>query len=378
MVNLIQLVHPSFSEEIMPTMDTFLKVTEQLQKQKPNCCYFFNTSFGLEYSAIGLWEEEKFQGSIFVGPFLSNAPNLDFINRVISSNQLPLHSRKTLQDFYDSLIVVHPHELNHLNVLLTNLFSHPYVAPQLRSSDSLPSFSTKHEVLSKQEPTQQTIEARYKFENELMSVVAKGDGLLAIKIMDEHLELIDFSYRASDNPIRAYKNLLFSLNTLNRKAAEKGGVHPIYLHSISEKFAIMIERTKDLPTLYEIRRALLMEYSESVRTYSNPEYSDIVKRAIHYILLHIDYPLTLEEIAKKIYVNPAHLSRKFKSETHMTLTQYIHYKKIEEAKPYLEKGSLSITEIALLVGFNDSNYFGKVFKKVTGMTPSLFIANTNK
>lgn len=362
----------------MPTMDTFLKVTEQLQKQKPNCCYFFNTSFGLEYSAIGLWEEEKFQGSIFVGPFLSNAPNLDFINRVISSNQLPLHSRKTLQDFYDSLIVVHPHELNHLNVLLTYLFSHPYVAPQLRSSDSLPSFSTKHEVLSKQETTQQTIEARYKFENELMSVVAKGDGLLAIKIMDEHLELIDFSYRASDNPIRAYKNLLFSLNTLNRKAAEKGGVHPIYLHSISEKFAIMIERTKDLPTLYEIRRALLMEYSESVRTYSNPEYSDIVKRAIHYILLHIDYPLTLEEIAKKIYVNPAHLSRKFKSETHMTLTQYIHYKKIEEAKPYLEKGSLSITEIALLVGFNDSNYFGKVFKKVTGMTPSLFIANTNK
>ena len=150
------------------------------------------------------------------------------------------------------------------------------------------------------------------------------------------------------------------------------------MDSLSEKFPFIIERTKDLPNLYEISRVLLTEYSESVWHYSNSEYSADVKKAIHYILLHIDDPLTLEEIARNTYVNPAHLSRKFKSETRMTLTQFIHFKKIEEAKPYLEKGNLTITEIALLVGFNDPNYFGKVFKKVTGMTPSQFIANTRK
>ena len=62
----------------------------------------------------------------------------------------------------------------------------------------------------------------------------------------------------------------------------------------------------------------------------------------------------------------------------MTPTQFIHLKKVEEAKPYLEKGALTITEIALLVGFNDPNYFGKVFKKITGLTPSQFIANAQK
>ena len=37
--------------------------------------------------------------------------------------------------------------------------------------------------------------------------------------------------------------MTFVLNTLYRVAAERGGVHPVYLHSISERFAILIERT---------------------------------------------------------------------------------------------------------------------------------------
>lgn len=376
---LVQMIQQHFPAEILSTtIDSFYGVARQLRKQKPDCCYFFITSFELDYIAIGLWEEQKFQGSILVGPFLSAAPDIEFINRIISINHLPLHSRKTLKNFYDSLVVVNSHELHHLNVLLINLFSHPYITPELRSFDPIQPTSTRREVRYKQQNAQQTIEARYQFENTLMEAISKGDSALAVKTMSDHQELIDFSNRNTADPVRAYKNILVTLNTLSRKAAEKGGVHPIYLDSISEKFALMIERTKDLPSLYEISRVLLTEYSESIWLYSTPEYSSIVKKAIHYIQLHIDYPLTLEEIARNIYVNPAHLSRKFKSETQMIPTQFIHLKKIEEAKPYLENGTLTITEIALLVGFNDPNYFGKVFKKVTGMTPSQFITDAKK
>lgn len=98
----------------------------------------------------------------------------------------------------------------------------------------------------------------------------------------------------------------------------------------------VILNNKDLPRLYDISRILLTEYSERIWQYSNSECSSLIKKAIHYILLYIDYPLTLEEIARTIYVNPVHLSRKFKSEPNMTPTQFI---------------------LALLVGFNDSNYF---------------------
>lgn len=376
---LVQMTQPNFPDEIRSTTITsFQEVEKQLQQQKSNCGYFFTTSFELEYIALGLWKEKTFQGSILVGPFLSTIPNSEVIDRIVLTNHLPLHTRKTLQNFYDSLVVVHTQELHQLNALLINLFAHSYIAPEMHSVKPIQPTSTKREVRYKQKNIQQVIEARYQFENTLMEAISKGNGALAVNLMNEHLDLTDFSSRNSSDPVRVYKNLLITLNTLSRKAAEKGGVHPIYLDSLSEKFALMIERTKDLPSLYEISRVLLTEYSESIWQYSNSEYSSVIKKAIHYILLHIDYPLTLEEIARNIYVNPAHLSRKFKSETHMTPTQFIHAKKVEEAKPYLEKGNLTITEIALLVGFNDPNYFGKVFKKVTGLTPSQFIANAKK
>ena len=265
--------------------------------------------------------------SILVGPFLSTIPNSEVIDRVVLTNHLPLHTRKTLQNFYDSLVVVHTQELHQLNALLINLFAHSYIVPEMHSAEPIQPTSTKREVRYKQKNIQQVIEARYHFENTLMEAISKGNGSLAVNLMNEHLDLTDFSSRNSSDPVRVYKNLLITLNTLSRKAAEKGGVHPIYLDSISEKFALMIERTKDLPSLYEISRVLLTEYSESIWQYSNSEYSSVIKKAIHYILLHIDYPLTLEEIARNIYVNPAHLSRKFKSETHMTSTQFIHANK---------------------------------------------------
>lgn len=376
---LVQMTQPNFPDEIRSTMVTsFQEVENQLQKQKPNCCYLFTTSFELEYIALGLWKEKKFQGSILVGPFLSTIPNSEVIDHVIFTNHLPLHTRKTLKSFYDALIIVPTQELHQLNALLINLFAHSYVTPEMHSAEPILPTATKREVRYKQKNVQQIIEARYHFENALMEAVSKGNGALAVNLMNEHLDLNDFSSRNSSDPIRVYKNLLITLNTLSRKAAEKGGVHPIYLDSISETFALMIERTKDLPSLHDISRILLTEYSESIWLYSNSEYSSLVKKAIHYILLHIDSPLTLEEIARNIFVNPAHLSRKFKSETQMTPTQFIHLKKVEEAKPYLEKGALTITEIALLVGFNDPNYFGKVFKKITGLTPSQFIANAQK
>ena len=50
----------------------------------------------------------------------------------------------------------------------------------------------------------------------------------------------------------------------------------------------------------------------------------------------------------------------------------INQKRIEEAKRYLERGNVSITEVALMVEFNDLNYFSRVFKKTTSLSPSQY------
>ena len=59
----------------------------------------------------------------------------------------------------------------------------------------------------------------------------------------------------------------------------------------------------------------------------------------------------------------------------MNIIDYINHKRVEEAKLYLQRGNKSITEIAFLVGFNDLNYFSRVFKKFTSLTPSQYMKN---
>jgi two-component system, response regulator YesN len=51
----------------------------------------------------------------------------------------------------------------------------------------------------------------------------------------------------------------------------------------------------------------------------------------------------------------------------------IDFVRAEEAKLYFQKGNRSVTEIAFMVGFNDLNYFSRVFKKATSLTPSQYI-----
>ncbi len=61
----------------------------------------------------------------------------------------------------------------------------------------------------------------------------------------------------------------------------------------------------------------------------------------------------------------------------MNITEFINQKRIEEAKLYLKRGNFSITDIAFMVGFNDLNYFSKVFKKLTSVTPSQYAKRRN-
>lgn len=181
-----------------------------------------------------------------------------------------------------------------------------------------------------------------------------------------------FLNRIPESPIRSAKNIVLVMNTISRTAAERGGVHPLYIHHISEKFAILIERASSLSVLKQLGEAMAYEYCAAVRDFSTRHYSLLVKKAVNYIHMHLEEDLSLSIIADELYVNASHLSRKFKAETSKSIVDYINQKRIEEAKRYLERGNVSITEVALMVEFNDLNYFSRVFKKTTSLSPSQY------
>ena len=205
-----------------------------------------------------------------------------------------------------------------------------------------------------------------------MDAMAKGDKAEVNSIINSMSGILEFSDRIPESPIRSSKNMAIVLNTLFRMAAERGGVHPVYLHNISERFAILIERTTNIPNLDKLILLMTNEYCDLVNTFATGHYSPIVKKTIDYILLNLGNSLTQSQIAEEIHVNPSYLSRKFKEEMGMNLTEFINQKRVDEAKLYLQRGNIAVTDIAFLVGFNDLNYFSKVFKKLTSVTPSQY------
>ncbi|GGJ00352.1 hypothetical protein GCM10010885_06980 [Alicyclobacillus cellulosilyticus] len=83
-----------------------------------------------------------------------------------------------------------------------------------------------------------------------------------------------------------------------------------------------------------------------------------------------DAPLTVGDIARRLYLSPNYISRVFKAETGMTIMQYLTHVRVEMAKRLLASDpSLKAYEVGERVGYPDPVYFNKLFKRVVGMTP---------
>ncbi len=77
-----------------------------------------------------------------------------------------------------------------------------------------------------------------------------------------------------------------------------------------------------------------------------------------------------ESIARRFSITPNHLSRLFRQRGHMRLADYITWVRIDRAKFMLKRYEFRLQEVATRCGYQDVNYFYRVFKNKTGMTPS--------
>jgi AraC-like DNA-binding protein len=92
-----------------------------------------------------------------------------------------------------------------------------------------------------------------------------------------------------------------------------------------------------------------------------------------------NFSLTLKEISKAVNINPDYLSREFsKYFDSLSFGEYLRKLRVDKSIELLHTGNYSLSEIAYLTGFSDQSHFIRIFKKHTGMTPSLFKNNVVK
>lgn len=90
---------------------------------------------------------------------------------------------------------------------------------------------------------------------------------------------------------------------------------------------------------------------------------------LQYINRHYTTKLTVEQVAQKLHYSVSHISHLFKSNSGMSISDYLNTMRIETAKDMLRHSDASIESTALACGFGDASYFSYVFKKLTGVSP---------
>ncbi len=98
----------------------------------------------------------------------------------------------------------------------------------------------------------------------------------------------------------------------------------------------------------------------------------IARLAMAYIHEHYAEPVSRQAIAAAVGVSERYLTRCFRQETGITPIVYLNRYRIRQACHLLEIGELNVTEVAMACGFDDSNYFGKVFRAEMGLSPRAY------
>ncbi len=121
----------------------------------------------------------------------------------------------------------------------------------------------------------------------------------------------------------------------------------------------------------------IYEYTaETIKRSRSKKVSKLINEVKNYIMDNYqNHDLNIDEIAKKLFVNYAHLCFIFKRDTGITINEYLTEFRIKKAKELLDAGNNLILDVACKVGYADANYFGKCFKKFYGLAPSKYLEN---
>lgn len=156
---------------------------------------------------------------------------------------------------------------------------------------------------------------------------------------------------------------------------KKADVHKSLLNSIETESNSPDEFSDELIRNYII--TLLIRLS---RITEKPVFEiktpSFIQQITKYITENYATEITLDALSRDFSVSKSHLSRQFKATTGFGINEYITIVRIRNAERLILTTNLSITEIATLCGFNDSNYFSSVFKKLKGIPPLRFRANS--
>lgn len=155
--------------------------------------------------------------------------------------------------------------------------------------------------------------------------------------------------------------------------------NPEHREKTYEKFnSILHEYNSDMQGKMPMLKACLAElliylsrlqdiYGDKKETASRKQL--LTERAMKYIIDNYNKKLSISDIAEHMGYSKNYLCSYFKKNSGFSLVEYLNGVRVKKSQEYLKNTSLSVTEIAMMCGFDSITHFGRVFKSIAGCSP---------
>lgn len=206
----------------------------------------------------------------------------------------------------------------------------------------------------------------FRLEGELLDSVSHLDREKANRCLNELLGHIFFSMGGD---FQLAKSRTYELLVLISRAAVTGGADGETMLAMTHDYLQIIPRISSMEELCGWLAKAMNRFMDNLFEFTDVKHANVIHRATQYIRAHYAEKITLDSVARTVYLSPAYFSRIFRQETGKTFNAYLNGVRIEQSKKLLTDKSVRLIDISLMAGFDNQSYFTKVFKKNTGMSP---------
>ncbi|MCR5666024.1 MAG: PocR ligand-binding domain-containing protein [Eubacterium sp.] len=336
--------------------------------------YIFSCHSNLSHIVFPLLNHDQLFGSVLVGPFLLETPDSTMVLDV--GRRYPDLTMEDLMELYDDahdIPQVAPQRVTQISHMLYYMFSNLL-------TDSREQFAINQKKLHQQAKISESVQ-RYKEvlptetvdypleqERELLTRVKMGDLKGARTVLNNLLGFLLTATKSTGD----VKNRCAELCSLLSRTAMENGAPSGQVLRVNNDFLQKLPDYKNFDDLCYALLEVLDSFMESMFPGAGSEMSKPVREAMEYITKYFATPLTLQDVAEQVHLNPSYFSRIFKQVTGSSFKEYLTMIRVEESKRLLQNTDYTLLSIAIAVGFEDQSYFSRVFKKQTGLTPKQF------
>ena len=212
-------------------------------------------------------------------------------------------------------------------------------------------------------------------EKKMLRAISESNKADASLYLNDILGHILFS---SGGKIDTIKSRIYELLVLISREAISAGADSEASLKMTRNYLSDINQIKDIDALCVWLTSAMNKLIDSIFIFENLRHCDIIHKAVHFMRTNYKDKITLEDVAKSVFLSTSYLSKIFKEETGTSFIKYLNNIRVEKSKTMLLSNEIRLSDIASLVGFEDQSYYTKVFKRTTGVLPSKFRDNKGK